>query len=204
MLKVKETNDLKNYNELKEINLNTWSYHLYYGTRLHLITCNEKQRQELYEACNEIILFAKNILLNETINKNVLKMYRKFKLIDNVNSSFLDDYILNYNPDNLNEYTSIYVTNNYYDAVNDTFMMGNTLIDKTYHQCIGFKDFNVPLDKNIKDAIKTFKKQIINIQNSKKVVFVFDNVSYDDLFTLNGENIKRYIKSNSTIKQRCR
>lgn len=155
---------------------------LFHGTRMYALQVNEKDRERFYVACDKIISFAKKLILNCPIDNDTLKEYLRTK-----NPMFLGSVVSQYKTATY-EYGSLYVSTSYPKAITFANNSGGELGQWAYAQCIGFCDFQIDLDSEIRDATMIVMEEYKKYENSEKVILVFSDVCFADLQTERGES----------------
>jgi hypothetical protein len=154
---------------------------LFHGTRLHALTEKDEDRERFRAACKQVISFARNLLSDTVINASALKEYQLSK-----NQLFLDAVTIQ-QKNSFYQHGDFYLTSGYPRAITFTKHAGGELGQWAYHQCLGFEDFNIPLDQQTADAVKVVFEEHQKYQDSEKVVLVYQNVKFDDLRTEGGD-----------------
>ena len=154
---------------------------LFHGTRLHALMVADEERARFHAACKQVISFAGKILSENAIDTNALKEYQVSK-----NQLFLDSVTMQ-QKNSFYQHGDFYLTSGYPRAITFTKHAGGELGQWAYHQCLGFKDLNIPLDQQTADAAKVVFEEHQKYQDSEKVVLVYQNVRFDDLRTEGGD-----------------
>ena len=190
MLNLIELEDLNTLKFDKELKNDKAAFPLFHGTRRYSLTfsCEEKKAYTL--ACHKVMMFAKKMLMNEIIDRNTLIKYRKSKIINGCNSYFLNETVYMYNDSSLYEYGSLYLTNNLSVAINYTYNPSGELGARAYHQCLGIRDFNIPVDDDINSSINLILNEYPKHLNSERVLIIFKDVLYKDLKSEDGNDIE--------------
>ena len=147
---------------------------LFHGTRMHALEVNKEDRQQYYDACDKVIKFAKELWKQQAIDYELLEEYQRNK-----------------NRYSLYQYGEFYVTTGYPNAITYTKNASGELGEWAYRQCIGFKDFEITLSKDVMTAVKIVETEYKKYANSERVILVYTNVKYEDLLTDRGETFLR-------------
>lgn len=154
---------------------------LFHGTRLYALTATDEGRELFYVACKQVISFARKIFLDNAIDTIALKEYQLSK-----NQFFLDAITMQ-QKNSFYQHGDFYLTSGYPRAITFTKHAGGELGQWAYHQCLGFKDFNIPLDQQTANAVNVVFEEYQKYHDSEKVVLVYQNVKFDDLRTECGD-----------------
>ena len=180
-LNIKEIEDVNDFETTFNFTEGLCPVPLFHGTREYALTVSDEDRKRFYDACAKVIVFAKKVAFGDVVDDNTLFEYQRTK-----NNKFLGTVVYTYNTA-LYEYSSFYVTTSYTNALIFSNCSGGELGDWAYHQCVGFEDFNIELDKEIKEAVKVVKEEYQKYNSSEKIVLVYSDVKEENLFTQSGE-----------------
>ena len=145
---------------------------LFHGTRMYALQVSEKERVRFYDACDRIISFAKELFWNCPIDDDILTDYIRTK-----NPLFLGPVVSQYKTASY-EYGSFYVTTSYPTAITFANNSGGELGQWAYAQCVGFRDFQVDLDIETREAIMLVMEEYKKYENSEKIILVFPGVRF--------------------------
>ena len=154
---------------------------LFHGTRMYALQVNENDRERFCVACDRIISFAKKLFWSCPVDDDILKEYRRTK-----NPLFLDAVVSQYKTAAY-EYGSFYVTTSYPTAITFSNNCGGELGQWAYAQCVGFRDFQIDLDEETRDATMIVLEEHKKYETSEKVILVFSDIRFADLQTERGE-----------------
>ena len=159
---------------------------LFHGTRMYALQVNEEDRKRFYIACDRIVSFAKKLIWNCPVADDKLEEYILTK-----NPLFLGVVVSQYKTAAY-EYGSFYVTTSYPTAITFANNCGGELGQWAYAQCVGFLDFQIDLDTEMRDAVAIVMEEYEKYATSEKVVIVFSNVRLADLQTERGKPFLSY------------
>ena len=154
---------------------------LFHGTRMYALQVNEKDRERFYAACDRVISFAKKLIWDCPVDDVILEEY-----ISTGNPHFLGDVVSQYKTAAF-DYGSLYVTTGYTEAIKFANHCGGELGQWAYEQCVAFRDLQIDLDDETRDAAMIVLEEYIKYETSEKVILVFSDVRFEDLQTERGK-----------------
>ncbi len=154
---------------------------LFHGTRRYALEVSEENRQKFYNACNIIAPFAKELIRNKKIEHNYV--------VDAANRS------------SAYEYGDLYLTIGYTRAINYSYYAGGELGQNVYRVCEDIINKGIEIIDEIKEAIEIISSEYEKYQNSEKVVLVFFDVKFDDLYTRGGRKFIDFLDINEDVKE---
>jgi hypothetical protein len=181
MLKTKE---IENLNEIANIIVNEegcCKTPLLHGTRRYAIQTSDFDRQRFYNACKEVILFAKTLIHKNIIADDALENYQRTK-----NLMFLSTVVYGFGCSSAYEYGDFYLTSSFSHAFSFTYNAGGELGEWAFRQCEGFEYFSIELDESTKAAVEIVKEEYIKYQNSERIILVYYGVKFSDMLNRGG------------------
>lgn len=153
---------------------------LFHGTRMFALQVNEEERKRFYYACDRVVSFAQKLKWSCNVEDDILEEY-----IRTQNHLFLGTVVSQYKTAAY-EYGSFYVTTSYPIAITFANNCGGELGQWAYAQCVGFRNFQIDLDTETRDAVKIVMEEYKKYESSEKVILVFSDVHFEDLLTERG------------------
>ncbi|MBO7217844.1 MAG: hypothetical protein J6V50_04005 [Clostridia bacterium] len=179
-MKVKTISNLSELSQIIITEKDCCKIPLLHGTRKYAIQSSDADRQRFYDACKTVILFAKKLAKDNTINDDVLFDYQR-----NKNPMFLSTVVICFGT-SAYEYGDLYLTSSFSHAFGFTYNAGGELGEWAYRQCEGFENFEIELDEDVKIAVEIVKEEYEKYVKSERVILVYFGVKFKDLLERNG------------------
>ena len=181
MLKTKELTDVQGFELSAFVAEDSCLIPLFHGTRRYSIEAPQEDLARFYSACNVIISFAKEVIESGIISEDELMNYYR-----NGNPEFLD-IVVRQAHERKFTYGDFYVSSSYSCAISYAHNVGGELGHSAFAQCVGFRDFNIKLDQELKNATMLIEQEHEKFKQSEKVILVYGGVKYADLIHEGGE-----------------
>lgn len=139
---------------------------LFHGTRKYAIEITKEKLQEFYDACNVVLPFVKELIHNKKVEYNIV--------VNTANSS------------SAYEYGDFYVTLSFISAINYCYYAGGELGQNIYNVCQEIIKNGIELPAEIKTAVDVVFAEYEKFSSSEKIVLVFNDVKFADLYCRNG------------------
>ena len=167
-LRIKGEFDFENYVKCQQNDYVFCSKPLFHGTRQYAIEVCPKKRLEFVDACYKIALFAKKLILEKKIEYNIVIMQV------GVNTAF--------------EYGDLYLIDTYTTAISYANNVAGELGKNVFLVCKNIKQARISLDDTMQGLIDSVMQEYVNYEASEKIVLVYQNVEFTDLYTIGGSS----------------
>ncbi len=165
-LKIKGSFDFKQDLKSQQMDYEFCTRPLFHGTRKYAIEVSEEKRLEFFKACYEVALFAKKLISIGKIKYNIVIMQV------GENSAF--------------EYGDLYLISTYTTAISYAHNIAGELGKNVFLICEEIKRACVELDDRMQMLIDMVMKEYENYKVSEKIILVYMNVKFVDLYTCGG------------------
>ncbi len=185
MLKVTQLENLDNFKikyDLTDLSDDFCRIPLFHGTTAYAFEADEETRKEFRKACDIVMRFAKEIAQRKIISDEEYYPYTR-----NKNSYFLDTTVYLYGSSSY-EYDDFYLTTSYSNALIFAHVPCGELGNNAYYQCVGFKDFNIELPKEVQAASNVVTATYVKYRDSEKIILVYEDINFSDLYGEKGYN----------------
>ena len=171
-LLVKGEFNFNNYATPEIVDYKNCKMPLFHGTRKYALEVSEEKRQEFYNACREVAIFAKDLIDTEKIAFNTV--------------------VFMFNKSAKYEYGDFYLTPTYTCAISFSYQAGGELGKNVYSVCKDIINNNIEVPPTIKEKIDLIVNEFIKYEKSEKVVLVYVGIKFEDLYTATG---RKFINS---------
>lgn len=180
---------------VKEIPLKEKSYEifnatLFHGTREKMLTMSNEDRKKYYDACHEIRLFAKNIILN--ISDEIIMLYKKYMRSQEKPYNVSVYTIECYGRASNFEYGDFYMSNNLETAITFTKNIGGEQGNISYVAGNLMRYAKIDIPENVDKAIDVINEFYEDNKNDKKIILVTSGIEVDDISLESGFPLSRY------------
>lgn len=148
------------------IDYNNYKKPLFHGTRRYALEVCEENRQRFNEACNTFCVYAQQLI--------------------NENKIFPNFVVMGFNNSSLHQYGDFYLTTTYSNAIDFSYLLGGELANSIYDVCLDINERGVEVPNEIKKLMNFIMSEISNYKKSQKVVLVYFDLKFADLYTHGG------------------
>lgn len=180
-LNIKSVFDFDNYITPNIIDYNNCKKPLFHGTRIYAIEVSEEKRQQFYNACCEVAVFAKDLINTEKIPFNTV--------------------VFMYNKSTMYEYGDFYLTPTFSCAIGYSYQAGGELAKNVYLVCKEIINSNIDVSLEIKQKINLIVNEYEKYDKSEKIVLVYEGVKFEDIYTATGSKFLNSLKLDEYEKE---
>lgn len=184
--------------DLNKINYDHFVHPLFHGTRMAALECPSDEIEKMQQCSRKIIDFILKVFFEEkTISFEEIENYKE----KNPKSRFVSAILPQLKISTLCEYGNLYLSTQFREAADYARFGCGELCQMGYDNAVGIIENNIKgYSDDTRKAIDYLLENYPKFLNSEKVVLVYENVKFSDLYTERGypyvEEDENYTKEN--------